>query len=163
MTCEEGRQRVQNGWSRDGPVLDNTLKNEDFPTFGKPVMGMRLEKARQGVPRTDDSNLEIVRWTSEEDFLLRGRRLLWSHFLFERRRGRMKVPGKNRKPQGASLIIFFWWSHVVEKHSHGIQPGGGKHCLCKFKHALAHAGQRGIDTEQTDAAMASSAPPWKAS
>jgi len=32
----------------------------------------------------------------------------------------------------------------VEKHSHGIQPGGGKHRLCKFKHALARAGRRGI-------------------
>jgi len=25
-------------------VLDNTLKNEDLPTFGKPVMGVRFEK-----------------------------------------------------------------------------------------------------------------------
>ena len=102
---------MQNGRRRNGPVLDNTLKNEDFPTFGKPVMGMRVEKEWQGLPRTDDSNLEIIGWTSEEDFLLRSRRLLWRHFLFERRKRRMKVPGKSRGP---SLIIFFWWSHVVE-------------------------------------------------
>ena len=86
MTCEEGRQRVQNGWSRDGPVLDNTLKNEDFPTFGKPVMGVRLEKTRRGLPRTNDPNLEVIGGTSEEDFLLRSRRLFRGHFLLERRR-----------------------------------------------------------------------------
>jgi len=45
VTCRGGRQKVQNGWRWNRPVLDNTLKNEDFPTFGKPVVGMRLEKA----------------------------------------------------------------------------------------------------------------------
>ena len=48
MTWGEGRQGVRNGRRRNGPVLDNTLKNEDFPTFGKPVMGMRLERDGKG-------------------------------------------------------------------------------------------------------------------
>lgn len=65
-------------------MLDNTLKNDDLPTFGKPVMGVRLEKEIQWLPRTDDSNLEVVGRASEEDFLLRSCRLLWRHFLLER-------------------------------------------------------------------------------
>ena len=69
-------------------MLDNTLKNEDFPTFGKPVMGMRSAKAlSEGLPRTDDSNLEVIRRTSKKDPLLRSCRLLWRHFLLEQRRG----------------------------------------------------------------------------
>lgn len=76
------------GQRRNGPVLDNTLKNEDFPTFGKPVIGMRSGKTWQGLLlHTNDSNLEVIGRTSKEDFLLRSRRLLWGHFLFERRRG----------------------------------------------------------------------------
>lgn len=63
--------------------MDNTLKNEDLPTFGKPVMGVRLENEFQGLPRTDDSNLEVIGWTPEKDFLLRSCRLLWRHFLLE--------------------------------------------------------------------------------
>ena len=86
MTRREGRQRVWNGRGRNGPVLDNTLKNEDLPTFGKPVMGVRLEKTRRGLPRTDNSNLEVIRWTSEENFLLRSRCLFWRHSLLEQRR-----------------------------------------------------------------------------
>jgi len=86
VTCGEGHQRVCNGERWNGPVLDNTLKNEDLPTFGKPMMGVRLEKAWQGLPRTDDSNLEVIGWASEEDFLLRSCRLFWRHFLLEGRR-----------------------------------------------------------------------------
>ena len=66
-------------------MLDNTLKNEDLPTFGKPVMGVRFEKQRKGPERTDDSNLEVIGWATEEDFLLRSRGLFWRHFLLERR------------------------------------------------------------------------------
>ena len=74
------------GQGQNGPVLDNTLKNEDFPTFGRPVLGMRLGlKTWQGFLHTDNSNLKVIRRTSKEDFLLRSRRLLWGHFLFERR------------------------------------------------------------------------------
>jgi hypothetical protein len=39
VTWRVGRQRVWNGRRQNGPVLDHTLKNEDLPTFGKPVMG----------------------------------------------------------------------------------------------------------------------------
>ena len=45
MTCKEGREQVWNEGRRNGPVLDKTLKHEDLPTFGKPVMGVRLNKA----------------------------------------------------------------------------------------------------------------------
>lgn len=67
-------------------MLDKTLKNEDLPTFGNPVVGVRLENVWKVPPRTDDSNLEVVGWTAEEYFFLRSRGFFGGHFLLEGRR-----------------------------------------------------------------------------
>ena len=46
MTCKDGRSAISKYGTKggNGPVLDNTLKNDDLPTFGKPVMGVRQEE-----------------------------------------------------------------------------------------------------------------------
>ena len=100
----------------NGPVLDNTLKNEDFPTFGNPVMGVRLEKTRKGLPRTNDSNLEVIGWASEEYFLLRSCRLFGGHFLLELGGGWVEVPGEGGRPSLISFQKIPAHGHVLEDH-----------------------------------------------
>ena len=55
--------------------MERALKNEDFPTFGRPAQKFRwyLRHNVERLEQTYDTDLEVVSWTAEEDlFLLSG-------------------------------------------------------------------------------------------
>lgn len=66
----------------DGPVFESTLKKDDFPTLGRPgLVCMDFVVAVNGSnERTDDADLEVVAWTTEQNFFLLSGGLFWRHF-----------------------------------------------------------------------------------
>lgn len=64
----------------DGPVFESALKKDDFPTLGTPgATGVEFEVSVMGQgERTDDTDLEVVAWATQQSlFLLSG--LFGSH------------------------------------------------------------------------------------
>lgn len=67
----------------DEPVFESALKKDDFPTLGTPVtMGVDFAAGVKGQSeRTDDTNLEVVAWTTEQSLFLLSGGLFGRHFL----------------------------------------------------------------------------------